>query len=315
MNFLIAIIACFGHVAICIAAINRMHGVGLRRITLRFCDVVWYSFALGTPLGIAKLYLSGGWETSRFAWLATLYIATASCAAIVAVAFRFHLASQLKKPTGIAFEQPYGIHLNQRQYWSQTDRRFRHRLLASIPGNQILDLSIHSKKVCLPRLDPALDGLTITHLTDLHFTGQLNKEFFAEVVRQANQMDGDMVVLTGDIIDKRQCFDWIPEILSELQSRLGVYFVLGNHDKRVHDEVRVRQLLTDAGLIDMGGGTIKLIEHAGRPIVLGGNELPWHGPASDMASAPTEHNGFRPLRIVLTHTPDKLPWARNTMPT
>ena len=313
MTFLIALIAFFGHVAICIAAINRMHGVGLRMPALRLCDVVWYSFALGVPLAIANLYLDGEFEgrsSTSWTWLATTYLWVASGAAVIALVVRVAWVWQRSKPTRLLVS-------NQREDLSVEDK-IGHRptgdllttCLASIPGNQIMDLSIHFKQLCLPRLDPALDGLSITHLSDLHFTGQITKPFFAEVVRQSNQLNSDMVVVTGDIIDKRRCIEWIPEILGKLQSRLGVYFVLGNHDMRVRDEDLVRRVLTEAGLIDMGRGAVKLIEHANRPIVLGGNELPWHGPASDLTTAPLEHNGFRPLRIVLCHTPDKLNWAR-----
>jgi uncharacterized protein len=47
-----------------------------------------------------------------------------------------------------------------------------------------------------------------------------------------------------------------------------------------------------------------------RAIVLAGNELPWIPPAPDMAGCPTDIGGARPLRLLLAHTPDQLPWAR-----
>ena len=35
------------------------------------------------------------------------------------------------------------------------------------------------ENICsLARLDPALDGLTITHLSDLHLTGRMSKDFY-----------------------------------------------------------------------------------------------------------------------------------------
>ena len=58
-------------------------------------------------------------------------------------------------------------------------------------------------------------------MSDLHFTGQLKKEFFVEVVRQANELDSDLVAITGDIIDKHACLPWIPDVLGKLRSRLG----------------------------------------------------------------------------------------------
>ncbi len=310
MNVLVAIVASFGHVAICIATINRMHGIGLSRLALRLCDVVWYSFALGVPFAIGRLYLSQDGVEHPLSWLATLYVATACCAAGVAVVFRVSLASSLKKPTDLLISNHTTSVSIEKEIGHRPTGDFVTSCLAAVPGNQIMDLAVHTKQICLPRMDPALDGLTVTHLSDLHFTGQINKEYFAEVIRHANRLDSDMVVITGDIIDKRRCLDWISGVFGDLRSRLGVYFVLGNHDQRVRDEERLRRLLTETGMIDLGRGATRLVEHLERPILLGGNELPWYGPASDLSSEPIEHNGFRPLRIVLTHTPDRLSWAR-----
>ena len=78
---------------------------------------------------------------------------------------------------------------------------------------------------------------------------------------------------------------------------------------RIRNEQLVRKTLTSAGLIDLGGEW-KTIEHAGHPIVLLGNELPWFRPTADMATCPTEVDGKRPLRLMLTHSPDQLRWAR-----
>ncbi len=311
MIVVLALIALIGHASVCIALINRMHGIGLSRPALRLCDVFWYSFAVGTPAGIYYLYQHrhpGQWD-QPVTWLAAIYFAGAIAATGAALVFRYALQKNLQRPVTQLVS-------NHTDYISVAERIGHRpvgdlltRCLAAVPGNQILDLSVHVKSLRLPRLDPALDGLTITHLSDLHFTGQLKKEFFVEVIRQANELDGDMVVITGDIIDKARCLAWIPEVLGELRSRIGVYFVLGNHDKRLKNDRLVRDTVAEAGAIDLGG-RVQLIEHAGCPIVLAGNELPWHTPAANMQDAPALHNGDRPLRILLTHTPDQLNWAR-----
>lgn len=312
MTTLIAVLALFGHFAACIALINRVHALGLPRPALRMCDLIWCSFAAGVPSAIVGLY----WTSSEVSWnshwlslLASLYVAFAVVAAFVALWFRCTFAFKLGNPTDRLVSNHTEYISIEKALGHRPTGDLATRCLAAIPGNQIMNLSIHRKTVCLPRLDPELDGLTITHLTDLHFTGQIKREFFAEVVRQANKLDSDMVVITGDIIDKARCLEWIPDVLGKLESRLGVYFVLGNHDKRLKNDALVRDKLTDAGLIDLGG-TVKIIEHASRPILLAGNELPWYRPAADLPSATTLHNGHRPLRILLTHTPDQLRWAR-----
>jgi predicted MPP superfamily phosphohydrolase len=46
------------------------------------------------------------------------------------------------------------------------------------------------------------------------------------------------------------------------------------------------------------------VEHRGRRLVLGGTEVPWMGTHPDFSSAPDA------FRLLLSHTPDHLEWAR-----
>ena len=75
------------------------------------------------------------------------------------------------------------------------------------------------------------------------------------------------------------------------------------------DVKRLRQVLNQCGLIDLGG-CWKQIEVCGEPIVLAGNELPWLMPAADMSDCPPRSADGGPLRIILAHSPDQLQWAR-----
>ena len=90
----------------------------------------------------------------------------------------------------------------------------------------------------MPRLPSALDGLTITHMSDLHFTGALTRNFYEELVKEANQLKSDVVVITGDIIDKEHCLEWIPGVLGQLQADEGVFAILGNHELRCRHDRR-----------------------------------------------------------------------------
>jgi uncharacterized protein len=154
----------------------------------------------------------------------------------------------------------------------------------------------------VPRLPPALDGLSIVHFSDTHFTGRVGKSFFHEAVRVCNELQPDLVCITGDIVDRSSCIDWIPDTLGRLTARHGVYFVLGNHDRRV-DVERLRRTLVDSGLVDLGGRWLRL-EIGGTPVELGGHEGPWFDALAECGQLPDA------LRIVLAHTPDQFSWAQ-----
>ena len=147
----------------------------------------------------------------------------------------------------------------------------------------------------------------------------MGKAYFHEVVRISNELQPDLVCMTGDIVDRSACLDWIPDTLGRLTARHGVYFILGNHDRRV-DAGRLRRMLEQSGLVSLGGRWLP-IEIGGAPVLLAGNERPWFdGPVRVRANAPpawratwrgSHRDDLRSLRIVLAHTPDQFAWARS----
>jgi hypothetical protein len=175
-----------------------------------------------------------------------------------------------------------------------------------LPGNQLLELSVHQKTIRIPRLPDRLSGFTITHLTDTHLTGKVAKMYFEEVVRRTNELDSDVIAVTGDLFDKTACLDWIPDIFGKLQARHGVYFILGNHDLRV-DSTELRRRLSDVGLVDVGGQWTS-VNVNDTPVILAGNEVPWFAPAADLSDCPPRDE-CEQLRVLLTHSPDQITWA------
>jgi predicted MPP superfamily phosphohydrolase len=180
------------------------------------------------------------------------------------------------------------------------------RLFANLPGNQLFQIAIQQKRVRVARLPEALWGLRIAHLSDLHMTGELTKEFYEVAVAEANALAPDLVLLTGDILEKEKCLPWIESTLGRLEAPGGRFFILGNHEYRLRDPGRLREVLSKAGLVDLGSRTER-IEVRGVPILLAGNERPWFGTLPEI---PRRAAGDNMFRVLLSHTPDQLPWAR-----
>ena len=77
----------------------------------------------------------------------------------------------------------------------------------------------------------AWDGLTILHLSDLHFYGTPGQEYYHAVIRHCVAAGTpDLFVLSGDIIDGEKYLDWIGPILSPLKWNVAAVAILGNHD-------------------------------------------------------------------------------------
>jgi predicted MPP superfamily phosphohydrolase len=85
-----------------------------------------------------------------------------------------------------------------------------------------------------------LHGTTLVQLSDFHFDGcSLSQELLTTAIAQTNAIRADLVVLTGDFITKRShhFIDELAAYLGQLQSRAGVYAIMGNHDS-THPNVR-----------------------------------------------------------------------------
>src|SRR4051794_19145002 len=130
----------------------------------------------------------------------------------------------------------------------------KYRRLARLPGNQCFQVEFRELTLRLPRLPPAWDGLTILHLTDLHFCGTPDRTFYRQVFDTCLSAGvPDLVAITGDVVDSFQHHRWIVPLVGRLKWGVAAYAILGNHDK-YHDPVLVRRRLRRIGVRVVGNG-------------------------------------------------------------
>ncbi|MCG8650468.1 MAG: metallophosphoesterase [Pirellulales bacterium] len=177
------------------------------------------------------------------------------------------------------------------------------RFESRLPLNQLFDLSIERIELPVAGLPAKLEGYRLAHLSDIHLTGDVAPEYAKYVVDRATDWNPEMMALTGDIVDSQRCIAWLSEIFSAARARDGCYFILGNHDTRIVDSWQTRQAMDHAGWIDLGGRTLNK-NLKGVDSLLIGNEHPWYRrPVID----PSHQADFR---LLLSHSPDQLGWAR-----
>lgn len=81
-------------------------------------------------------------------------------------------------------------------------------------------------------LAPALDGLRIAFLTDIHHSSTVPAEDVTHAVRLALAQQPDLIVLGGDYVTfgDRAYVGPVAELLAPLEAPHGVFAILGNHD-------------------------------------------------------------------------------------
>lgn len=86
-------------------------------------------------------------------------------------------------------------------------------------------------RVPLARLPRARSGYRIVQMSDVHVGPTIGRELVEHVVREANALAPDMIVITGDLVDGSvEQLAHLVEPLRDLRASDGVYFVTGNHE-------------------------------------------------------------------------------------
>ncbi len=172
---------------------------------------------------------------------------------------------------------------------------------------------VREVQIPIANLPPALDGLRITQLSDIHIGSYMPVAQVRRAVGMANEIGADLVVVTGDFLTGRTdpLEDCIAE-LSRLRAPLGVWGCNGNHEIYAQAEEKSAELFQKFGM--------KLLRHESA-------ELRWQGSAFNLigvdyqrqrdvaGNRPPMLAGMQPLvrrdvpNILLSHNPNSFPRA------
>jgi len=302
------LLAALGHGYLWTDAVNRLHAwSGPRKLIDLLTWLCFLAFLVLPPVaavlwGDVTLFHEGNWETaSRWAQGYFFFCAVWGIYSLVLSSFRRYVKDN---PRTLLDWQQEHFDMSEK-LGAEVLQAGVPRLLAKVPGNQVLQLAVDHKRLAIPRLSSGLEGLKIAHISDLHMTGRIGLPWYKIVVEQVNRLQPDVIAITGDIIEKEACWPWLADSLGKLQAPQGIYFILGNHDFYI-DTQSTKRLLEDQGLICLSERWVET-EWNGTSVILAGNEWPWAPQAADFSIAPSHDS--EQLRLMLMHTPDEFPWA------
>jgi len=108
-----------------------------------------------------------------------------------------------------------------------------------------LRLKVTRLRLPLRNLPPALAGLQIVQISDIHIGQNLDREQLERFVACVNEQRPDLICITGDIVDAPSAdVDAFLPALTSLQATYGVVAILGNHDHYAGAE-RVEAILRE----------------------------------------------------------------------
>jgi uncharacterized protein len=156
-----------------------------------------------------------------------------------------------------------------------------------------------------PALPKEFDGLRIAQVADVHAGAFMPPERLARVRELVERLEPDVIVLTGDQLDRREVdAEIFVHGFAGIGAPLGVYGVLGNHDHLAGGNLATRALEA-IGATPLVNQAALLQRRRARLLLAGVDDLdapPGHGP--DYAVLSSMRADFR---LLLCHQPNG--WA------
>lgn len=157
-------------------------------------------------------------------------------------------------------------------------------------------------KITTPKLSPSIGRVTIAQISDLHLGVMLGDEFLDRVTARLREIQPDIVVATGDIVDGQgDDLDQLARHFLTFTPPKGAYAVIGNHEYYAGLENSIR-FLRSAGFTVLRRESV-----AAGGIILAGVDDPSTGALGKEASEDTraalasaQNNAFI---ILLKHQP------------
>ena len=160
----------------------------------------------------------------------------------------------------------------------------------------------------LPTLPPQWDGLRVLQISDVHAGTYMSVDRMLRIRDLANSLPTDLVVFTGDQIDRRRIdADLFVRGFAGITAPLGVFGVLGNHDYRVSPQ-RAVWTLEAAGITPLVNRAVMFDRRGDALVLVGVDDLlapPGGGPDFSVLG---RHP--RAFRLLLCHQPQGWDAAR-----
>jgi hypothetical protein len=176
-----------------------------------------------------------------------------------------------------------------------------------------LKYQVRHEEIPISNLNPALDGLSIVQISDIHLSGYMPRTQVRRAVEMANGLGAHLAVVTGDFITGAS--DPLPDCIEEirqLRAPLGIWGCNGNHEIYARVESLAQALFAQAGMKLLRGENAQLIFN-GAPFNLMGVDYQRER-TSDGHKKQTLLNVEQLVRrdmpnILLSHNPNSFPRA------
>ena len=176
---------------------------------------------------------------------------------------------------------------------------------------------IHRIPLQFDNLPAGFKGLKILQISDIHSGSFTNKKAVEKGVRMALDLEPDLILFTGDLINDRATeMSGYIDVFSKLKAPMGVFSTLGNHDygdyvhwptpearlqniehlKKIETDMGWRLLMNEHVVLERGGDQIALIGIENWSAM---KRFPKYGKMSEAYPGAEKY----PFKILMSHDP------------
>lgn len=175
-------------------------------------------------------------------------------------------------------------------------------------------ITVKEQKITITNLPDNFNGFKIVHISDLHYGRVFNEKSLKKLVKSINEQEPDIVVLTGDLIDKdtkmtNSLAEKISNQLNKISSTAGKYAISGEDDLKFDEWTNI---ITNSGFTNLNNSYDTIYKNGYESIFIAGlstNQDKLN--VNEKLKAPIEYlNSFEkngPIyKILLIHEPDTI---------
>lgn len=159
--------------------------------------------------------------------------------------------------------------------------------------------TIHSAKI-----PPAFQDYKVVQFSDTHIGFHYSLEQLNDIVTQINNQQPDLIVFTGDLVDKPDTYKWNQQLIDTLNSLTasdGKYWIYGNHDHGGYGTNIVRNTMEKAGFELLQNEHVTVNKHGDQIVLAGIDDLMLGKPDLSKTLQGVDTNLYT---ILLAHEPD-----------
>lgn len=133
-------------------------------------------------------------------------------------------------------------------------------------------LVIKEHRIYNSTIPDSFHGVKIVHVSDIHYGRVIQKERINELVDKINELKPDIVVFTGDLIDKdtkltKKDNKILIEALKNIDSNINKYAITGNHD---HQFKEYDSILLESNFVNLNDTYDIVYNKSYEPIMIAG---------------------------------------------